>query len=201
MIEGQGCGQYGEDRILALVFRDQPDGYLVDVGAADGSTNSNTVNLLKRPGWRGLLIEPEQTQFWKLGDVYRDHPNVAVLNYAISTREGKGLLWCGGQVSTISPAVKKSAEDSHGTIYTQQEVQMVTLTRVLSAANAPADFDFLSIDAEGMDWEVWQSLDKGRFSPKLVCIEGTGYRMEGYYQLCQVGGNTFYIRDDVLPHL
>ena len=31
--------------------------------------------------------------------------------------------------------------------------------------------DFLSIDAEGKDFEVIQSLDFQRYSPKFICIE------------------------------
>ena len=56
-------GQYGEDDLLREFFGDQEQGFVVDVGAADGKDNSNSWMLLKRPGWSAVLVEPEQSPF------------------------------------------------------------------------------------------------------------------------------------------
>ena len=120
-------GQYGEDALLGLFFRGVSTGLVVDVGAADGETGSNSWMLLKRP---------ERN-----------------------------------------------------------------LTKVLTEFGVREEIDFLSINAEGMDWEVWQTLDKVIYNPKLVCMEGHGYQMKGYYEFCCVGGNTFYLRGDIHKEL
>lgn len=43
------------------------------------------------------------------------------------------------------------------------------LDEFLDRANAPRDFDFLSIDIDGNDWHVWRSL--ARYRPRVVVIE------------------------------
>jgi FkbM family methyltransferase len=201
MREGEGSGQHGEDRILALVFGAQPSGFLVDVGAADGFWNSNSIGLLKRPGWSAILIEPELEQFQILRRRYKERPRTVCTHCAIGKHEGVCTLFAGGQVSTFKQEIKRSAEVNHNVRYTEQQVQVWTLTHLLNELECPQNIDFMSIDAEGMNYEVWQTLDTKAFSPRLVCIEGKGYRMDGYKELCRLGGNTFYLREDACPKL
>ncbi len=202
MINGQGSGQYGGDRILALVFRDQETGLLVDVGAADGYKNSNSIGLLKRPGWKGILIEPEPDQFLELKFRYRNRNNVVCLNCAVGSEEGIKDFYCAGQGSTFKEETKKFFEEYRGVIYGPTiPVQIFALTRILEDQIIEQDIDFLSIDVEGMDYDVWMSLDKSKFSPKLICIEGKRYSMEGYKKLCSLGGNIFYLREDLCATL
>jgi len=44
-----------------------------------------------------------------------------------------------------------------------------SLDIILATTNAPADFDLLSIDIDGNDWHVWESLQNYR--PRVVVIE------------------------------
>jgi hypothetical protein len=44
-----------------------------------------------------------------------------------------------------------------------------TLDRILAETEIPADFDFLSIDIDGCDYHILDSLQ--RYRPKVVCIE------------------------------
>lgn len=199
--DGKGCGQYGEDRILGLVFRDQEEGLVVDVGAADGYWNSNSIGLLHRPGWQGVLIEPEPSQFKQLQSMYPNRLGVICVNCAIGMEEGIKTLYCGGQVSTFKDGVMESAIANHDVKYTLAQVPVRRLTPLLleleEQMDIKRDIDFLSIDAEGMDYEVWRTLDTNVFSPKLVCIEGKKYIMPGYKELCRTAGNTFYLREDL----
>lgn len=200
--EGEGSGQYGEDRILALVFGHQPTGFLVDVGAADGFWNSNSIGLLRRPGWEGVLIEPEEAQYKALKERYLGRAGVTCIWGAVGLESGEKTLWAGGHVSTFKQGVRASAIQNHGIDYRDQKVWMAPLTGILQSLHIHSrEIDFLSIDAEGMDYEVWRSLDKKFYSPKLVCIEGKKYRMDGYKELCRTAGNTFYLREDLCPAL
>jgi FkbM family methyltransferase len=191
-------GQHGEDRILKLIFKDQKAGLVIDVGAADGCSNSNSAALLERPSWKGILIEPESSQFKELQTRYKDQPKIICVRCAIGVNEGIGILHCGGQVSTFDEEVKLSAEINNNVVYeTTEEVEIKTLTTLLDELEITDEIDFLSIDAEGMNYEVWNSLDDKKYSPKLVCIEGKGYYLEGYEHLCRTGCNTFYMREDI----
>jgi hypothetical protein len=44
-----------------------------------------------------------------------------------------------------------------------------TLDKILSETNIPVDFDVLSIDIDGLDYAIWESLTK--YTPKIVVIE------------------------------
>lgn len=46
---------------------------------------------------------------------------------------------------------------------------VTTLDSILDAYSAPEDFDFLSIDVDGTDWHIWNSLVN--YKPRVVCIE------------------------------
>ncbi len=194
--------QYGEDRILNLFFRGQERGLVVDVGAADGAINSNSWTLLQRPQWKGILIEPEPSQFQELRALYEGREDVRCIQCAIGMKRGKQLLYCERQASTFSEAHRKAYQEVHQLKYDQTvKVPMRRLTGLLSELGVDETIDFLTIDAEGMNYEVWESLDKKRFSPRLVCIEGKGYRMDGYRELCLTRGNTLYLREDLCDPL
>ena len=121
---------------------------------------------------------------------------------SVGINEGIGTFYCGGQVSTFKDEIKKSLEVNHGIKYSEIKMPIKTLTSILNELySVPNEIDFLSIDVEGMNYEVWQSLDKSIYSPKLVCIEGRGYAMHGYKEFCRLGGNTFYLREDLCEEL
>lgn len=195
---GIGGSQHDEDSLLQKIFRNQPNGFVVDVGAADGMDNSNTWLLLQRPGWGGILIEPELSQFRELDKLYKDRDGVTCVNNAVGKYEGEREMWCGLQVSTFIPSVKQNAEKNYGVNYSSAKVQMAPLTVILLRSLKPGHvIDFMSIDAEGMDREIWETLRLDLFLPKLFCMEGTKHSpVPGYREYCQVGCNTFYMRED-----
>jgi len=203
-------GQYGEDLILATIFKDKTKGFLVDVGAADGLHNSNSFSLLLRHGWGGVLVEPESSQYRELLERYNERTNVVCVQCAIGPNEtDEAKLFCGvpsqnsdhRQSTTLVPAFREAMKKAHKISFKEQSVHVRTLTRLLRDVSCPADFDFLSIDAEGMNYKVWQTLDTSEFSPRVVCIEGKGYRMDGYREFCLTRGNTIYMREDICSQL
>jgi hypothetical protein len=54
---------------------------------------------------------------------------------------------------------------------------LVTIPQIL--ARAPKKFDFLSIDVEGHDREVLQSIDLGQYQPEVILIEISGEMSAG----------------------
>jgi len=193
--------QYGQDRILKMIFRDKHTGFVVEVGAADGIDNSNSYMLLQRPHWGGILIEPESSQFALLQERYKNNNNVKCIRCACGAHEGIHTLYRGGQVSTFKLATKAAAEDMHNIKYEEEQVEIKTLQRVLTENNAPTEIDYMSIDCEGMDREVWGTLELDTYRPGLVCMEGKGHVMIGYQELCRTPGNTFYLREDLCEAL
>lgn len=97
-----------------------------------------------------------------------------------------------------------------------------SLASLLSSTPIPTDFDVLSIDIDGPDWHVWNSLTT--YLPKVVIIEinssyppgtsiihgerqGSSFsatvdlgRRKGYQPVCHTG-NLFFVRDDLVARL
>lgn len=194
--------QYGEEYLLGLIFNGQETGMVVDVGAADGYDNSNSYCLLQRPGWNGVLIEPEPSQFLALQKRYADRHGVVCVQTAIGQTEGPRTLHCGLQVSTFDEMFKKRIEEKYRVVYHDVQVDMVRLDTLLKRLKIWQSIEFLSIDAEGMDMEVWESLCGHSPLPKVVCLEGGAeYQLEGYVQFCFTTGNVFFLREDICDQL
>ena len=64
--------QYNEEGFIDSFFKNKNNGFLVDIGAADGITNSNSRFLIEK-GWGGILIEPNTKNFNKLQDLYKNN--------------------------------------------------------------------------------------------------------------------------------
>jgi len=189
-----GGAQYGEDEILYKFFGNKASGIVVDVGAANGIDNSNSFMLLQRHGWSGILIEPEQVQFEEMEMFYKDRANVKCVNIAAGQTPGPMPFYPCEQVSTFKEDWRDRCIEGHKVRYEDTVMVMVEqLSTILDGFDVPHDIDFLSIDCEGMDMEVWYSLGS-KYRPRLVCLEGKGHQMPGYKELCTTRGNTFHAR-------
>jgi hypothetical protein len=92
----------------------------------------------------------------------------------------------------------------------QDPASVSSLTNLLARANVNnEEFQLLSIDVDGLDFEIWKALDKTRFKPKIVIIEFNDWRedkarQELYdtftkdgYVLAYCTGNFIFIRADL----
>lgn len=160
-------GQGLEDMYLLRIFQSKSTGYFVDVGANDGIFLSNTYALFRK-GWRGLCIEPNPEAY---GELVRHRQGDVCIQAGIGRTEQMGqLLWRKDLTEGSSFNMDLPAREQ-GCV-----VRVRTLTAVLDENKAPAEFDFLSIDVEGMELEVLGSLDWGRYKPRVVVLE---YNSEG----------------------
>lgn len=184
--------QYGEIQVIDAFFHNQR--YLVEVGAADGITNSNSFELIKR-GWNAILIEPHPEYFKSLEAMYKDCPNVQLFNCLVGPEGiGEQDFYLFGQCSTTNEdrlEYLKKISKLDGII----KAETRTLWSILDDCEFPLDFDFLSIDCEGDDLKVWDSL--GEYRPALVCIEQNIEKEMtrlGYSFYDKTQGNQFYYR-------
>jgi len=194
--------QYGEDAILEKYFQGQHYGFVVDIGAANGLDNSNTHALLQQGGWQGLLVEPEPSQYKALEERYADNMHVRTVNCACGSECGTQKFHIGGeghkQGSTLLSEWKDRLEkDFDATYEAEIDVHVLTLVELFDAYKVP-EIDFLSIDCEGMDYQVLQSIDWNRWQPTLICMEGGGFALpENYREFCRTAGNTLYVKLDI----
>lgn len=155
--------QNGEDLIIADYFKSicMPSGLLLDIGANDGVTFSNS-HLLIENGWAATLVEPSLA-FNKLEELYNedDYTGIVLNNVAISSGYGTHS-WYEVEDSLLSTCEKYLA-DRWGRKYETKSVKTVPYAAIAD------HYDFITIDAEGNDWLILQQIDLTH--THCLCIE------------------------------
>lgn len=174
--------QYGEQRIVEAYFAANPPlrRNFLDIGANDGITLSNTYGLVLA-GWTGTYVEPDPAAFSRLRANLAGSNGHTFLNVAIGRSCGKGNFYSSGphlpagdDTGLVSTALAAETRrwGSHQKFKTV-EVDFKT-AHAAGLCDPSFEVDFLSIDAEGMDWAILQQLKLATLRPKLVCIEWNG---------------------------
>lgn len=73
--------QHGEDGVIVALLSRIPVShkFIVEFGAYDGVTMSNSRRLIEQEGWAALLIEPDACLYKRLAARYRDYDRVTTL--------------------------------------------------------------------------------------------------------------------------
>ena len=176
--------QNNEEELVKAYFADQnPKSLcLLDIGANDGETFSNSRQLIL-DGWKAVLIEPSPRAFQKLKKLYPRNPNVKLKELAIFDKTGEVTFHESGSwnedesdVALLS-SVKESELKRWGdrVSFTETKVKSFTFHDFIEKENlSETKFDFISIDAEGVDWEILSQIDLTKFGCKCVCVEWNG---------------------------
>lgn len=151
-------------------------GTFLSVGENDGITLSN-VRRLAELGWRGVMVEPSPKAFTKLKENYRNFTQKEQFyfyNFALGTSNGKVKMWDSGPhlnngdhglLSTLNESEK---ERWKGQAYDEIEVQCYRWKTFLNRLLVK-EFDFISVDAEGLDYEILSQIDLR--ATQCVCVE------------------------------
>lgn len=170
--------QEGEDLLLERLVGNRNDGFYVDVGAHHPTRFSNTYLLYKR-GWRGINIDaaPGSMRAFR-----RHRPRDINLELAIGEPGSRTFyVFDDSALNTMSRSL--SAERRENTYYKivgEQQLSVRPLHDVL-AQYLPADverIDLMTVDVEGLDFEVIRSNDWSRFRPEMLLIEILGSDLE-----------------------
>jgi FkbM family methyltransferase len=162
--------QEGEDMILRRIFEGQTQGFYVDVGAHHPRRFSNTY-FYYRQGWSGINLDamPGSMRLFT-----RIRPRDVNLEYAVGRSEGEAKYFVFNDPALNSFDENLSFERNTGPYRIVQELKIPvrTLKRILEE-HLPSGkgIDFLTVDVEGMDLDVLQSNDWGRFRPRYVLVE------------------------------
>lgn len=160
--------QNGEDVIILDYFKGFT-GRLLDIGANDGITFSNS-RLLIENGWKANLIEPSDSAFTKLCELYAENSKVNLHSVAIGDRDGftdfyeSGAHLPDGSDIALLSGVEIQQKWKH-LDYVKQDVVMITYKNFAGSTK----FDFITIDAEGFDWLILKQIDL-RWT-QCLCIE------------------------------
>ncbi|MCB1671549.1 MAG: FkbM family methyltransferase [Gammaproteobacteria bacterium] len=171
-------GYSAQDLIAYLYFHGKPNGFFVDIGAYDGVEISNTW-LLEQLGWSGICIEPIP-EIFALLDRNRNCSkyNVAVSSLAageagfVKVSERLGLS---GLQQQMPERIRKGLE-KQGLELEQVTVKTMTFGEIMRNHPQVGLVDFLSIDVEGAELDVLESIDFERFRFRLITIENNAGR-------------------------
>jgi FkbM family methyltransferase len=160
--------QEGEDLVLARLFEHQATGIYVDVGAHHPVRFSNTY-LLHRRGWRGVNIDAAPGSMAAFEHMRPDDINLEV---GITAREETRAFHVFDEpaLNTFDSERARSLDRPPYKIVNVCDVRCAPLSNILRE-HAIGVIDLLSIDAEGFDFEVLQTVDWEVARPKVVITE------------------------------
>ncbi|MCB0566748.1 MAG: FkbM family methyltransferase [Phaeodactylibacter sp.] len=158
--------QFAEDVAVIRQFHKGYKGIFVDVGCFHPVKYNNTYRLYRK-GWRGVNIDIDKIKIEGFNMVRRGDVNIA---RAVSSETGEFTYWSNGFYSLTITLDEAFAAGKPG--YRKKVVKADTLTNILDGTKYKGrQIDFLSVDAEGHDFEVLRSLDFERYAPRLIAVE------------------------------
>lgn len=192
-----------QDLIAYIYFNAKPKGFFVDIGAFDGVQISNTC-VLEQIGWDGICIEPLPEVFEALQQNRTCHLyNVAIAGQ--SQQDAKfykvsDQLGLSGLEQQMPERIQQGLR-KQGLAIESMPVQTMTFDEVMKNHPAIGVIDFLSLDVEGGEMQVLETIDFERFLFGLITIEnnpGTTVLREymakrGYRILLDLGVDLMFV--------
>jgi FkbM family methyltransferase len=159
----------GEVTLLlrAMINSDERIKIAVDVGA-HGKAGSNTYDLLRHFGWRGILVEANPELIPKIKKEFSGC-NFDVANVAVSSRPGKATLYLG--INDEISSIHRDWTAAWGPVRHFVEIDVETLPSILARFNVPRSFGLLSIDAEGEGLNLLEDALAAGYRPEWVILE------------------------------
>lgn len=196
--------QFEQDKIVNEYFNNKTEGFFVDIGAADGIRFSNS-KFFEEIGWKGICIEPNPKAF---EDLIKVRTNKCVKK-AVSDKVGtaqffqitEGPEQLSGLVDEFTEAaiyrINNDLQQSKSD-YEYIEVECDLFENIVDQNR----IDFLSLDTEGNELKILQSIDFNRFDIEVITVENNDYDYKfmnfltpkGYRFIKRLGCDELYIK-------
>lgn len=177
-------GQNKEDMIMYNHIKEKYSpkykGNILEIGANDGVTLSNS-KFFRDIGWTGYLVEPSKIAYDKL--LNNINKKTLTYNVALGTENKRLKFFESGEhlgnsdVSLVSSLLFDETQRwrKQGVIYNEYEVDCLTWQTFIERYDLKnTKFDIISIDIEGMDYDLLSQIDLNTFDCKIVCVEFNG---------------------------
>lgn len=189
--------QNNEEEIIKNYFKKQEEEYkhltVLSIGENDGKTLSNSLACIER-GWHATLVEPSKKAFRKMFLLHDRNTRVEMFNVAIgdtcadvifheSGEHAKHIY--GENSSLLSSIVKKETEKWKGETFTETIVECLDF-EALYDMSSKINYDLISIDAEGYDYNILSQIDLKKVGCQMLIIESNGEveREKQYVEYC-----------------
>ncbi len=156
--------------ILDRFLGNRPSGFYVDVGAHHPKRFSNTFRLYRR-GWSGLNIDANPGS---MRSFRRVRPRDINIEAAVSSVRQRLTFYIFNDpaLNTFSADLAFQHDGGIFSIIKRVEIQTVPLWQMLDEhVPAGTKIDLLTIDVEGLDFDVLKSNDWSHYSPEFILVE------------------------------
>lgn len=163
--------QEGEDMLLNRIFSNKKKGFYIDIGAHHPKRFSNTYYFYKR-GWTGINIDAMPGSMKEFNKIRSGDINLEI---AVMKAPATALYYQfnDAALNGFSESLSHARDGLRDYVIERKvEIQGLPLSEILKRSmpvNVP--IDFMSIDVEGLDFEVLRSNNWILYRPKLVLIE------------------------------
>ena len=162
--------QNDEEKWIVDFYKDRI-GRFLDIGAHDGKSFSCTYRLVEL-GWSGVCVDPSPTAFVELQKLHNDNSKIEVVNCAVDVDSEIKIFYhmgTGGYISTLSEDFVNEWPQ-HKKKYKSMYLKTIIFNELFESFGY--DFDFIKIDAEGMDFKIFKTIPfNSLLNLNMFCIE------------------------------
>ena len=160
-------------------------GTLIDFGANDGKTLSNSYQLIQN-GWSASLIEASKEVAKRCEKEHKGNDKVQVINIGVAENNGtltfheSGTHLGGDDRSLVSTFdARELPRWEKNTEFTKHQIEVVDIPTLMDMSKLKT-FDFITMDIEGMESVVLPQMDLSEV--KCLCIEyNLNYELARFY--------------------
>ena len=193
----------GQDMwVTRVVFPDVEDGYYVDVGSADGVSQSNT-KILDDNGWEGICIDPFPTGM--------ETRTAKVFTEVVDSEGGREIEFRGsGFIGGIDEYIDHTKDWNEQKAASVTVLTTTTLDDILERADAPQYIHYMSLDIEGAELEALKGLSFSKYKVGSLTIEHNWeepkrtqirslLESKGYRRVLSRFRDDYYVHRDLTP--
>ena len=155
------------DLIVDYIFKNKNNGFYLDVGSQHPISNNNTYLLFNR-GWSGINIDLDRKNI-ELFNTAR--PNDINLNLAISSSVTEKKLYFYHDKSPINTLDKVVSDFQKATVKEIKTIQTTTLDITLQNLKFNNKIDYMNLDVEGHEMNVFKGFDLSLYKPSIISVE------------------------------
>lgn len=204
--------QCGEDLLVQYIFnlRGIVNPTYMDVGAHHPYFLSNTA-FFHEQGCFGINIEANPNL---ISAFIQHRPKDINLNIGVSDKEGEMDFYImkDAALSTFSKVECDAMCLLGKQLLEVKRIKLTSIGNILSTYFENNFPDFMSIDVEGWDYQILQSIDFKRYWPKIICVEAAEYSpigaverrrklidfliSKGYYEYANTNLNAIMVKNE-----
>jgi FkbM family methyltransferase len=197
--------QFEQDKfVYENYFQNKTNGYFVDIGAHNGITFSNS-KFFEELGWTGVCVEPNPKVF----KILQAGRKCKCIMKAISDHTGTAqffqIVEGADMLSGLTDEFNQRGIENIYANLTGVENEFEYIDVELELFDNIIDnttIDFLSLDTEGNELKILQTIDFNKYDIKVITVENNDYddkflkflTPRGYQSVTRLGCDELYIK-------